>query len=70
MAEQPFAPAARVIPNWALPTPWSDPTSPELDEQLAMSAYLSVLSENEGLLAVVLGDFPVRYQQALNVAQA
>lgn len=51
----------RIIPNFALDKPWTDPMSPEEQEGLAQTALLSGAADTDRAITALLSQFAGDY---------
>lgn len=65
MARKPVTPP-RIIPNWQMDRPWTDPASEEELDMLAQTALLSGAPDTNQGVTTVLGRFAGQYVENLN----
>lgn len=59
---------ARIIPNWQMDKPWTEPMAPEEEEGLAETALLSGASPTNNAVTQLLGQFAGDYVANLGKA--
>ena len=65
MARKPLSPP-RIIPNWQMDKPWTDPQTEEELDMLAQTALLSGATPDNNSVTSLLGEFAGQYVQNLN----